>query len=118
MIHRNICPICGSENPEGSEFCQVCKANLQALPSEMFPVDPDPIEQEQNTESISDPVIKEEPQPDGPVPIWLKDKLKPTEKKQPMDFDAYSDMIFGVQDRRSSSNSSGRIFDRSGRCHI
>ena len=106
MIHRNICPICGSENPEGSEFCQVCKANLQALPSEMFPVDPDPIEQEQNTESISDPVIKEEPQPDGPVPIWLKDKLKPTEKKQPMDFDAFSDMLFGVSDSRKPANTS------------
>ena len=31
MIYRNICPICGSENPEGAEICQVCKANLVAL---------------------------------------------------------------------------------------
>ena len=48
MIHRNICPICGSENPEGSEFCQVCKANLQALPASVFPIDnevPEPEEQ-------------------------------------------------------------------------
>ena len=42
MIHRNICPICGSENPEGSIVCQGCKANLQNLPDDMFPSDPIP----------------------------------------------------------------------------
>ena len=50
MIHRNICPICGSENPEGSVVCQVCKANLQNLPDDMFPSDPTPAVNEINTE--------------------------------------------------------------------
>ncbi len=99
MIHRNICPICGSENPEGSEFCQVCKANLQALPSEMFPADPALVEPEQITNVEPEQVKEKEPDLDSPVPVWLATKLKPSEKK-PMDFDAFSDMLFGVTDNR------------------
>lgn len=105
MTHRNICPICGSENPEGSEFCQVCKANLQALPSEMFPSDPDPIEQEQSRETQAETAEISESELDNPVPVWLKSKLKPTENK--MDFDTYTNMLFGVTDSgtgRSNSN--------------
>ena len=102
MIHRNICPICGSENPEGSEFCLVCKANLQALPSEMFPSDPTPVEPEQITNAEPEQINEKEPDLDSPVPIWLASKLKPSEKK-PMDFDTFSDMLFGVSDNRKTN---------------
>ena len=43
MITRNICPICGSENPEGAEICQVCKANLVTLPDDIFQIDNTPV---------------------------------------------------------------------------
>ena len=103
MIHRNICPICGSENPEGSEFCQVCKANLQTLPSEMFPADPALVEPEQITNVEPEQLNEKEPDLDSPVPVWLASKLKPSEKK-PMDFDTFSDMLFGVQDNRKTAS--------------
>ena len=102
MIHRNICPICGSENPEGSEFCQVCKANLKALPSEMFPTDSVPVQQEQETKAEPVQDYEKEPDLDSPVPVWLATKLKPSEKK-PMDFDAFSDMLFGITDDRKAN---------------
>ncbi|MBQ6343229.1 MAG: hypothetical protein IJI41_08920 [Anaerolineaceae bacterium] len=99
MIHRNICPICGSENPEGSEFCQVCKANLAALPDSIYPTDNEAPEQEQLTAPETKTQLEEETDLDQPVPGWLADKLKPSEKK-PIDFNTYSDLLFGVPDTR------------------
>ena len=109
MNHTIICPICGSENPEGSEFCQVCKANLKTLPSEIFRDGLNPAEPEKPAETASQEVQNDEPDLDSPVPEWLKDKLKPTEKK-PMDFDSYTDWLFGTSDssRTSSSNKTFR----------
>ena len=99
MIHRNICPICGSENPEGSEFCLVCKANLAALPDSVYPADNEPLEQEQLIEPETKEPKEEETDLDQPVPGWLATKLKPSEKK-PIDFNTYSDLLFGVSDTR------------------
>jgi len=102
MIHRNICPICGSENPEGSEFCQVCKANLQALPDSVFPIDNEVPEPEEQKAAAAEPEREEELDLDRPVPVWLKTKLTPSEKK--MDFDTFADMLFGGQDSSRSAS--------------
>lgn len=103
MNHTIICPICGSENPEGSEFCQVCKANLKTLPSEIFRDELNPAEPEKPVETAPQAIQNDEPDLDSPVPEWLKDKLKPAEKK-PMDFDSYTNWLFGTPDSSKSSS--------------
>ena len=96
-MQRNICPICGSENPEGSEFCQVCKANLSALPKEIYPAESDDKVPALPVESQEKSVENDELDLDSPIPVWMKSKLNTTEKK-PLDFDAYTDILFGVPD--------------------
>ena len=105
MMARNICPICGSENPEGSEFCEVCKANLTTLPRELYSSEPDPADVKSAPEVETDTGAEEELDLDRPVPVWLKTKLVPNQKK-PMDFDTFSDMLFGVSDNRKASQPS------------
>ncbi len=115
MSQTIICPICGSENPEGSEFCQVCKANLRTLPSEIFQHSTDPAAAGKPAELNAKTPRNDEPDLDSPVPVWLKDKLKPTSaEKKPMDFDAYSNLLFGVPDssKSSSQNKFGRTFKK------
>ena len=115
MSQTIICPICGTENPEGSEFCQVCKANLRTLPSEIFQHPADMAAAEKPAEINSQPIRNDEPDLDSPVPVWLKDKLKPTSaEKKPMDFDAYSNLLFGMPDssRSVSPNKFGRTFKK------
>ena len=97
MIHRNICPICGSENPEGSVVCQVCKANLQNLPDDMFPSDPEPVEKVLQTGPEIDPPEENEPDLDSPVPSWLQTKLQQRDKDRKVDFESYADALFGMQ---------------------
>ena len=115
MSQTNICPICGSENPEGSEFCQVCKANLRTLPSEIFQHPTDLTAPGKAAELNTQATRNDEPDLDSPVPVWLKDKLKPASaEKKPMDFDAYSNLLFGMPDssRSSSPNKFGRTFKK------
>lgn len=97
MIHRNICPICGSENPENSEFCQVCKANLQALPDELFKSEPDPVDTSAEPKPVETPAEADELSPDSPVPGWLVERLqkKDQQPRQEMDFNSYADALFG-----------------------
>lgn len=102
MIHRNICPICGSENPEGSVVCQVCKANLQNLPDDIYPTDPAPIVNTNNAEVSREESGAEELNLDSPVPDWLITRLQKTDKagkNEKVGFDSYMDALFGVQDR-------------------
>ncbi len=107
MSQRNICPICGSENPEGSEFCQVCRANLQALPDEIFPA-----ESEQKNDTLPAGAEKissenEELGLDSTIPVWLQERFLQKDKsreKTNFDFDSFSDAIFGVQNEPESSS--------------
>ena len=98
MIHRNICPICGSENPEESEFCQVCKANLKTLPDDVFPADNDNHENTAAPKPEEISAENEELDLNSPIPSWLVDRFQkkdPQQPRQEMDFDAYSKIIFG-----------------------
>ena len=106
MIHRNICPICGNENPENSEFCQVCKANLQNLPDELFKSEPDPVGISAEPKSVNAQAEADEFSPDSPVPAWLADRLqkKDQQPRQEFDFNSYTDALFGVT--ASGKNSS------------
>ncbi len=97
MIRRNICPICGSENPEGSVVCHVCKANLQNLPDDMFPVEPEPTESVMKTAPETDIPDDDKLDLDSPVPSWLQTKLKQTDSEKKADFESYADAIFGIQ---------------------
>lgn len=104
MIHRNICPICGNENPEGTEFCQVCKADLFALPDDMFPSEPDPVETplivESQTQDTDDPRSAS----DSSVPNWLVRRFQQNNKP---DFDSYANALFGLQ-TNSNTGSAGK----------
>ncbi len=80
MIRRNICPICGNENPEGSISCQVCKVNLQNLPDDMFPDIPEPAETEKKAGPEAPLIETDEPDLDSPVPSWIRTRLQQTEK--------------------------------------
>ena len=111
MIHRNICPICGSENPEGSVVCQVCKANLQNLPDDMFPADPTPVSNGKNTEVPHEDVSPEE----SNLPVWLKDKLQKTDKagkSEKVDFESFADAIFGISDSGKPAAAAGKTKQR------
>ena len=115
MIHRNICPICGSENPEGSVVCQVCKANLQNLPDDIYPEDPVPSENVNNSEVPHGDFESEELNLDSPVPDWLKSRLQKTDqtgKNAKVDFESYADVIFGVQDNRKPGAAAGKVKPR------
>ncbi len=98
MIHRNICPICGNENPEESQYCQVCHADLGTLPDDVFHTDPD--EKSLPADPVQDPALTEpgESDLDSPIPTWMKTRLQ--EKQQ--NFDTYIDAIFGSQDPQKS----------------
>ncbi len=107
MIYRNICPICGSENPEGAEICQVCKANLVTLPDDIFQNDnvpvnsPTPLEPEVKT-SESGKTDSE----NNPVPVWLQRRFQQKDKQEraPFDFDSYTNALFGgVPENQNSS---------------
>ena len=106
MIARNICPICGSENPEGSLVCQVCKADLQALPDDLYPSEPAP------AETVPDPEISPEAEnegeldPDSPVPVWLQKRFQQKDKRDPsdFDFDSFSDVLFGSAETAKPSS--------------
>ena len=100
MIHRSICPICGSENPEGAEFCQVCNANLNALPDEFFTADGNPVNPPQTQEIVPQPPENDEPDLDSPVPVWLQKRFQKTEKP---DMDSYVDALFGMSGGRTST---------------
>ena len=100
MIHRSICPICGSENPEGAEFCQVCNANLNALPDEFFTTDVNPVNPPQAPEIVPEPAENDEPDLDSPVPVWLQKRFQKTEKP---DMDSYVDALFGMSGGRTST---------------
>ena len=102
-MQRNICPICGSENPADSEFCQVCKANLSALPKEIYPAESEDKNIPAPLENVEKPVENEEMDLDSPIPGWMISKLNTTEKR-PMDFDAYTDMLFGMSDNRRAAS--------------
>ncbi len=97
MIHRNICPICGSENPEGAEICQVCKANLVTLPDDVFQSDniASGSQQPQSTEATAPGNGKSNSEV-SPVPAWLQEKLqqKDRQEKTPVDFDIYTNALF------------------------
>ena len=98
MITRNICPICGSENPEGAEICQVCKANLVALPDDIFQIDNTPVNSpvQQDTETKTPDNGKSESE-NSPVPIWLQRRFqqKDRQERTPFDFDSYTNALFG-----------------------
>ncbi len=116
MIHRNICPICGSENPEGSVVCQVCKANLQNLPDDMFPADPTPSVNAKSPDVSGEDYTSEEMNLDKPVPFWLQSKLQKTEKSEKtekVDFESFADALFGMQDSsRPQAASAGKSKSR------
>ncbi len=97
MIRRNICPICGSENPEGSIVCQVCKANLQNLPDDMFPAEPEPAENVMKTGPDAALIEEDGPDLDSPVPTWLYNRLQQKDTNHKADFESYADAIFGLQ---------------------
>ena len=107
MSQRNICPICGSENPEGSEFCHVCRANLQTLPEEIFPAEPEPKNESfpSGEEELS--ADNDELGLDSTIPVWLQERFLQKDKNRDrtnFDFDSFSDAIFGVQDEQKSSS--------------
>ncbi|MBR6090234.1 MAG: zinc ribbon domain-containing protein [Anaerolineaceae bacterium] len=104
MSQRNICPICGSENPEGSEFCQVCKANLQTLPEDIFRLDPDPAEQSQATVPENIENENTEPDLDSPIPPWMQKRFKQKDKPEKASFDSYTDALFGISDNRPQAS--------------
>lgn len=111
MIHRNICPICGSENPEGSVVCQVCKANLQNLPDDMFPSDPAPVINSKNPEIPHEDNTSEELNLDNPVPDWLVSRLQKKDKagkNEKVDFESFADALFGMQESRTPASSAGK----------
>ena len=107
MIYRNICPICGSENPEGAEICQVCKANLVTLPDDIFQNDNASV----NPSTPLEPELKttESGKPDSennPVPVWLQRRFQQKDKQEraPFDFDSYTNALFGgVQENQNPS---------------
>ena len=121
MIHRNICPICGSENPEGSVVCQVCKANLQNLPDDMFPSDPTPAVNEINTEVPREDSESEKTNSDKPdVPDWLKNRLQKTDKagkSEKVDFESFADALFGIPDSGKPAAAAGKPKQRKSRKH-
>lgn len=98
MITRNICPICGSENPEGAEICQVCKANLVALPDDIFQIDNTPVNSPVQQEPETKTPESGKPDPDNnPVPVWLQRRFqqKDRQERTPFDFDSYTNALFG-----------------------
>ena len=112
MIARNICPICGSENPEGSLVCQVCKADIQALPDDLYPSEPAPAETVPDPEISRQAENENELDPDSPVPVWLQKRFQQKDKRDPadFDFDSFSDVLFGGPEtaKPSSGTKTGR----------
>lgn len=108
MIHRNICPICGSENPEGAEFCQVCKANLMVLPDDMFPTDPLPVNPPQTAVPDNKTSEKNSPAPANPIPDWLVSRFQQKDKQEQaaFDFDSYTNALFGMTGSRDKATPS------------
>lgn len=98
MIYRNICPICGSENPEGAEICQVCKANLVTLPDDIFQNDSVPVKSENSQEpEMNTPGSGKTDSENNPVPVWLQRRFQQKDKQEraPFDFDSYTNALFG-----------------------
>ncbi len=96
MTRRNICPICGNENPEGSVVCQVCRANLQNLPEDIYPAEPEPAEKVMKTLPDAEIPENDEPDLDSPVPSWLQTRLQQTDREKKVDFESYADALFGM----------------------
>ena len=112
MIQRNICPICGSENPEGAEICQVCKANLVALPDDIFQTDSTPVNSQIQQEPETKTPENGNPDPDNsPVPVWLQRRFqqKDRQERTPFDFDSYTNVLFGGTPENQSTAPSLKI---------
>ncbi|MBO4292290.1 MAG: zinc ribbon domain-containing protein, partial [Lachnospiraceae bacterium] len=108
MIYRNICPICGNENPEGSQFCLVCKADLQTLPDEFFTNEHTTGGSQANPETKPKSVDEQEFDPNRAIPRWLIDRFNNKEKQgqnpEKMDFDSYTNIMFGVPPLENSAS--------------
>lgn len=105
MSSRNICPICGSENPEGSVVCQVCKVNLQNLPDDVYTPEPVPEDILPAAETDQTAAPNDELDPDSPVPVWLQKRFQQKDKTERtnFDFDSYTDALFGGSTTGKSS---------------
>ena len=108
MIYRNICPICGNENPEGTQYCMVCKADLQSLPDEFFPNEHVSGGSQANPETKPKSVDEQEFDPDQPIPEWLIERFnnrgKQGQSPEKMDFDAYTNIMFGASPLENSAS--------------
>ncbi len=90
MSAKRKCPICGSETESTAAFCPVCKADLNALPAEMFPLETEP---EPRTDTARDDGLD----PDSPIPEWMQKRLRDKGKNSggKMDYKSFEDALFG-----------------------
>lgn len=107
MSRQMICPICGNETPEGSEYCQVCHVNLSTLPDDVFhtesapksvPTVPEPTPETPDTETFD---------PDQPIPSWLITKFQhkgQNENAPKADIDSFLDTVMGIPDPEKSAS--------------
>ncbi len=100
MSGNRKCPICGSETEPGAAFCPVCKADLNALPEEMFPLEQDP-EPQKLVPS------EDELDLDSPIPEWMRRRFQEKGKNRSgkMDYKSYEDALFGSPAKSESAKS-------------
>ncbi len=89
MSGNRKCPICGSETERDAAFCPVCKADLNALPAEMFPHEQDP-------EPRKPAPAEDGLDPDSPIPEWMRKRFREKGKNKggKIDYQSFEDALF------------------------
>ncbi len=98
MSGNRKCPICGSETERGAAFCPVCKADLNALPQEMFPLEQDSSPQEAAPAGNGLDL-------DSPIPEWMRRRFREKGKNKggKLDYQSFEDALFASPAKSEAS---------------